>query len=164
MDFLTESGLEIDRGVVVDRQMQTSVSDIYAAGDLIQFIDQADGREAVSALWSNAVHTGRVAGCNMSGGRSLMPPLLSVMNSTEIAGLPLISAGFLDDPEERYTTFAEAHGENYRRLLFDQDRLVGMLFIGRVDRAGVYTNLIRQRISLGSRRDALVREVMEAMR
>ncbi len=165
IDFLKNAGLEIEHGIVVNQQMQSSVPDIYAAGDLIQFIDQADGKTVVSGLWSNAVHSGRVAGCCMSGGRAVLPPLLSVMNSTEIAGLPLLSAGVLDDPQGRYTVFAEACGNSYRKLLFDQNRLVGMIFLGQTERAGVYANLIRCQIPLEkSRREQLVREVMGAIK
>lgn len=163
-DFLRGAGLEIERGVVVDRQMRTSVPDIYAAGDLIQFVDQADGSKTVSGLWSNAVHSGRVAGCCMSGGKAELPPLLSVMNSTEIAGLPLLSAGLMNDPTGRCAVFAEACGDNYRKLIFDQDRLVGMIFLGKAERAGVYANLIRNRVPLGRERDALVREIMREMK
>ncbi len=163
-DFLRGAGLEVERGVVVDSQMRTSVPDIYAAGDLIQFVDQADGSTAVSGLWSNAVHSGKVAGCCMSGGKAVLPPLLSVMNSTEIAGLPLLSAGVLDDTEGRYEIFAETCGSSYRKFVFEQDRLAGMIFLGCTERAGVYANLIRNRIPLGLRRDELVREAMAELR
>ena len=164
IDFLLESGIKVDHGVVVNNRMRTSVPDIYAAGDLIRFIDQATGEKAVSGLWSNAVHTGSVAGCSMSGGRSEMPPMLSVMNSTEIAGLPIISAGLLHTQSDQYAVYTEAQGEKYRKLIFDQDRLVGMIFLGDVSRAGVYTNLIRNRIPLGDRRDTVIREVMTKIR
>lgn len=162
--FLAQSGIEIKRGVVVDQQMRTSAPDIYAAGDLIQFTDQADGSPAVSGLWSNAVHSGRVAGCNMSGGKAAAPPMLAVMNSTEIAGLPLLSAGLLKSTAGRHEVVAEACGGNYRRLIFEQDRLAGLLFLGKAERAGAYVNLIRCRMPLGGQRDALLREVMAEMR
>lgn len=164
IDFLAASGIAIERGVLADSRMQTSLPNIYAAGDLVQFTDQAAGDEEVSALWSNAVHTGRVAGCNMSGGRAVVPPMLSVMNSTEIAGLPLISAGKLDDPAGKHAVFAESCGDNCRKLLFAKDRLVGLLFLGNVNRAGVYVNMIRNRMPLQGRRDELVREVMKELR
>ncbi|CAK8711096.1 hypothetical protein GCAAIG_00350 [Candidatus Electronema halotolerans] len=161
IDFLAQSGIAIERGVLVDSRMQTSLPNIYAAGDLVQFTDQAAGGEEVSALWSNAVHTGRIAGSNMSGGRAVAPPMLSVMNSTEIAGLPLISAGQLDDPAGECAVFAESCGDSYRKLLFAEERLVGLLFLGNVDRAGVYVNMIRNRMPLQGRRGELVREVMK---
>ncbi len=144
--------------------MQTSVPDIYAAGDMVQFHDAVIGKDVVSALWGNAVHMGRTAGFNMSGIKAFVPPLLSSLNSTEIAGLPIISAGLLHTQSDRYTVYAETKGENYRKLIFAQDRLVGMIFLGDVSRAGVYTNLIRNRIPLGDRREAVLQEAMSAIR
>jgi nitrite reductase (NADH) large subunit len=160
VEFLADSGIAVDQAVLTDREMQTSVPDIYAAGDMVQFHDAVIGKDVVSALWGNAVHMGRTAGFNMSGIKAFVPPLLSSLNSTEIAGLPIISAGLLHTQSDQYAVYAEAQGENYRKLIFDQDCLVGMIFLGDVNRAGVYTNLIRNRIPLGDRRNALIHEVM----
>ena len=101
----------------------------------------------------------------MCGIKAFVPPLLSSFNSTEIAGLPVISAGLLHTqaPSQRYAVYTEARGENYRKLVFEQDRLAGMIFVGNINRAGVYTNLVRNRIPLGKRRDTVIREIMEAI-
>ncbi|MDU9047971.1 MAG: FAD-dependent oxidoreductase [Candidatus Electrothrix sp. Rat3] len=163
IEFLADSGIAVDQAVLTNREMQTSVPDIYAAGDMVQFHDAVIDQDVVSALWGNAVHMGRTAGFNMSGIQAYVPPLLSSLNSTEIAGLPIISAGLLHTQSDRYAVYTEAQGENYRKLIFDQDRLVGMIFLGDVSRAGVYTNLIRNRIPLGDRRDAVLKEVMSAI-
>ena len=160
VEFLADSGVDIDLAVRTDREMQTSVVNIYAAGDMVQFHDAVIDKDVVSALWGNAVHMGRTAGFNMSGIKALVPPLLSSLNSTEIGGLPIISAGLLHTDASQHTVYTEAQGENYRKLILDQDRLVGMIFLGNVNKAGVYTNLIRNRIPLGNRRDQLVREIM----
>ncbi|WLE97756.1 MAG: FAD-dependent oxidoreductase [Candidatus Electrothrix communis] len=164
IEFLADSGIAVDQAVLTDREMQTSIPDIYAAGDMVQFHDAVIGKDVVSALWGNAVHMGRTAGFNMSGIKAFVPPLLSSLNSTEIAGLPIISAGLLHTQSDRYTVYAETKGENYRKLIFAQDRLVGMIFLGDVSRAGVYTNLIRNRIPLGDRREAVLQEAMSAIR
>lgn len=165
VEFLAGSGIDIDLAVLTDREMQTSVPDIYAAGDMVQIHDPVLGKDVVSALWGNAVHMGRTAGFNMSGIKAFVPPLLSSFNSTEIAGLPVISAGLLHTqaPSQRYAVYTEARGENYRKLVFEQDRLAGMIFVGNINRAGVYTNLVRNRIPLGKRRDTVIREIMEAI-
>ncbi|MCI5132760.1 MAG: hypothetical protein D3904_14885 [Candidatus Electrothrix sp. EH2] len=168
VEFLAGSGIAVDQAVLTDREMRTSVPDIYAAGDMVQIHDPVLDKDVVSALWGNAVHMGRTAGFNMSGIKAFVPPLLSSFNSTEIAGLPIISAGLLHRQSKqsasgRYAVYTEARGENYRKLVFEQDRLAGMIFVGNINRAGVYTNLIRNRIPLGERRDAVIREIMEAI-
>ena len=165
IEFLADSGIDIDQAVVTDQEMQTSIPNIYAAGDMVQIRDPVLGKDTVSALWGNAVHMGRTAGFNMSGIKAFVPPLLSSFNSTEIAGLPIISAGLLhiQSEDERYAVYTEARGENYRKLIFEQDRLAGMIFVGNINGAGVYTNMIRNRIPLGNRRDALIREITGAI-
>ncbi|MCW5213349.1 NAD(P)/FAD-dependent oxidoreductase, partial [Desulfobulbus sp. TB] len=163
IEFLADSGIAVDQAVLTDQEMQTSVPDIYAAGDMVQFHDAVIGKDVVSTLWGNAVHMGRTAGFNMSGIKAVVPPLLSSLNSTEIAGLPIISAGLIHPQSEQITVYAEAQGDNYRKLLFDQDRLVGMIFLGDITKAGVYINLIRNRIELGGKKDALIREVMSVL-
>ncbi|MCI5134628.1 MAG: hypothetical protein D3920_06055, partial [Candidatus Electrothrix sp. AW2] len=163
VEFLAGSGVDTDLAVLTNQEMQTSVPDIYAAGDMVQIHDAVTGEDVISGLWGNAVHMGRTAGFNMSGIKAVVPPFLSSFNSTEIAGLPIISAGLIHPQSEQYTVYTEAQGENYRKLIFDKDRLVGMIFLGDITKAGVYINLIRNRIALGERKDALIRKVMSVL-
>lgn len=59
--------VQIDRGIVVDDRMQTSVSGIYAAGDCCQGNNLQSGQTQIIGLWANAGVQGRVAGRNMAG-------------------------------------------------------------------------------------------------
>lgn len=59
--------VRIDRGIVVDDRMQTSVSGIYAAGDCCQGNNLQSGQTQIIGLWANAGVQGRVAGRNMAG-------------------------------------------------------------------------------------------------
>lgn len=59
--------VRIDRGIVVDDRMQTSVSGIYAAGDCCQVNNLQSGQTQIIGLWANAGVQGRVAGRNMAG-------------------------------------------------------------------------------------------------
>ncbi len=108
VEFLADSGIDVDLAVLTDQGMQTSVPDIYAAGDMVQIHDAVIGKDVVSALWGNAVHMGRTAGYNMSGIKAVVPPLLSSLNSTELAGLPIISAGLLHPQHTQHTVYAES--------------------------------------------------------
>jgi NADPH-dependent 2,4-dienoyl-CoA reductase/sulfur reductase-like enzyme len=49
--FLEGSGIELGRGVLVDRYFRTNVPDIYAAGDCAELRDPLPGRKAVEPLW-----------------------------------------------------------------------------------------------------------------
>ena len=56
--FLADTGLEIDKGILVDAYLRTSVPDVYAIGDCAQVREPRPGRKAIEAVW----YTGRMMG------------------------------------------------------------------------------------------------------
>ena len=56
VELAREAGIEVAQGIVVDSQMRTSLSNIYAAGDCAQFGERLVG------LWPVALEMGRIAG------------------------------------------------------------------------------------------------------
>lgn len=66
--FLKESGLHINRGIVVDQRMRTNYEGIYAAGDCCEAYDIQSRTHRNIGVWFNAGKQGQVAGANMAGG------------------------------------------------------------------------------------------------
>ncbi len=62
-----ESGLNVENGIVVNENLQTSASDVYAAGDVANFFHAALGKRARVEHEDNAVAMGKLAGRNMAG-------------------------------------------------------------------------------------------------
>lgn len=154
----SESGIQVNRGIVTDRRMQTSIPGIYAAGDCAEGYDLLLGENRLIAIWPNAYQQGVVAGCNMAGVEREYEGGLP-MNSVEVCGVPTISVGLTDPPEgdgyevlERYDRETPA----YKRLVLRDNRLVGAICIGHVDRAGIYTGLIRDRADVAPFKDHLL--------
>lgn len=56
--FLKGSGIDLDRGVLVNRYLETNLPGIYAIGDCAQQRAPMKGRKAVEAVW----YTGRMMG------------------------------------------------------------------------------------------------------
>jgi nitrite reductase (NADH) large subunit len=67
VDFLEGSGIDLDKGVVVDEQLRTSVSNIYCAGDAAQVVDPKEKLNRINFGWLSAIRQGEVAGKNMAG-------------------------------------------------------------------------------------------------
>jgi len=76
VDFLLKSGLEIDRGILVNETLQTSYEDVYASGDCAQIYNPAIRNYWVSIGWPNAVKLGEIAAHNLLGtaDKVKMPP------------------------------------------------------------------------------------------
>ncbi|HHU36384.1 MAG TPA: FAD-dependent oxidoreductase [Treponema sp.] len=66
-DLAQQAGLNIDNGIAVDAHLQTSVLDIYAAGDVANFFHTTLGRRVRVEHEDNAVKMGNMAGRNMAG-------------------------------------------------------------------------------------------------
>lgn len=149
LGWLTGSGLAIEQGLVVDQRLRTSSEQIYAAGDVVQTRDLVTGKSIVSALWTNAVAMGRTAGLNMAGGKMDYPGSLEVMNATEIEQLAMISVGDINPVGDGYEIATRRRPDSYRKLVFRNEALVGAVFLGDIENAGVYTALIKSGRSLG---------------
>jgi NAD(P)H-nitrite reductase large subunit len=67
VDFLLGTGLNIDRGLLVNEYLQTNLPDIYAAGDCAQVYNPALRNYWVSIGWPNAEKLGEVAARNLLG-------------------------------------------------------------------------------------------------
>jgi len=157
VEFLKGSGIEVNRGILVNERMETNVEGIYAAGDCAEFYDLVDGKRKVIAIWPVAVAQGRVAGYNMAG-RNVRYPGSIPMNSVEIAGVPTVSVGHSNVEGEEYEIFTYEDGRTYKKVVIKDNKLVGAIFVNDIDRAGIYTGLILQKLDVSSFKEKLLAE------
>jgi NADPH-dependent 2,4-dienoyl-CoA reductase/sulfur reductase-like enzyme len=68
VDLAKDAGLTVDDGIVVNEKLETSVADIYAAGDVANFYHFALEERTRVEHEDNAVSMGKLAGRNMAGG------------------------------------------------------------------------------------------------
>ena len=151
------AGCAVERGIVVDDHMRTSVQGIYAAGDCTVQADPDTGRLRPLAIWPNASMQGETAGRNMAGVDEAFDKGIP-MNATGFMGLHYISAGVYEG-EQLLTHTADT----YKLLCVKDDRLVGFILLGNIDRAGIYTALVRERTPLSSIDFDLIRDTPQLM-
>jgi len=96
--FLENSGLKIDKGIVVNEFMETTVQDIYAAGDVAEFNDIVLGIRHLTGHIESAQFQGRTAGRNMAGAHEAFSQVTAY--DTEIFGTMLMFIGALEYGDE----------------------------------------------------------------
>lgn len=143
VELVKDSGIDVNRGILVDKHMRTSVPNVYAAGDIAEAFDPLTGTQRVLPILPNAYIGGRVAGINMTGGEAEYNAGLSV-NSVNFFGHPVMSAGFATQPEEDgFKVFSKVDESGYRRFVTREGKLVGLIITENVERAGILTGLMR---------------------
>ena len=143
--LVKDCGGKTERGILVDDHMQTSLPDVYAAGDCTQGMDASVGQQRVLAILPNASLQGYCAGVNMAGGDAVFDNAIP-MNAIGFFGLHALSAGSNCGGE----VYEETDGRHLKRLYSKNNRLTGFMLIGDTTRAGIYTSLIREKTPLDS--------------
>lgn len=159
-DFLSGSKIITDQGIVVNRQTACNIPDTFAAGDVAVAFDPVTGKRIMTSLWTNAVEMGRCAGFNMAGRKTAYAGTFGVMNATQVADEPFVSMGIVHTKDTDYEVHVRATGSTHRKVVFspDGDRLVGVLFIGDITKAGMYRYVIRENMPIGQMKSMIVNQ------
>ncbi len=158
IDFLDDSGVETDYGILVDPQMQTNVEGIFAAGDVAQGLDFSSGERSVHAIQPTASEHARIAALNMAGIPATYKGSL-LMNVLDTVGLIATSFGHWQGVEGG--DHAEAVDEDnykYLRLEFEDDCLIGACSVGITQHVGAVRGLIQSCTKLGHWKERLVED------
>jgi len=155
VDLAQAAGLQVESGILVNEYLQTSDRNVYAAGDAAQGPDRLGGPRAVHAIQPTATDHGRLAGANMAGQSVAYPGSLS-MNILDVMGLHCVSIGRWDARGLESSTAADHSRALYRRLVWEEDRLVGAVLVGPspdlalVNDIGMAKGMIQAQVHLGA--------------
>ena len=145
LSFVPRDQIEADLGILVSSRMETSVPGIFAAGDVAESVDIARKTRWVNAIWPEAVAQGRIAGMNMAG-RPLDYKGSLGRNVIRMSDLDVMSGGLVNPPPDApYEILSHTDpGRNvYRKLVFQEDKLVGMALVNAIEQGGVLLSLIQ---------------------
>ena len=134
-ELLKDSGIKINKGIVVNEKMETSIKDIYAAGDIAEF------ENALYGLWNIASVQGEVAGSNMVGveNRYTVPATATILNAFNYS---MFSIGaMVDEAADKIILENEPLVVNtlpvdslavksYKKILLKDNEIIGAIFMG----------------------------------
>ena len=161
--FLEGSGVKVSDGILVNERMQSSVPEIYAAGDVTEAAGFYSQQPQLNAIQPNAADQARIAAINMSGGQTAAQGSLAI-NVLDTLGLISTSFGQWQGVKggEGVELVDEANFR-YLSLQFKDDVLVGATSIGWTDHVGALRGLIQGRVRLGEWKTKLLQDPTQFM-
>ena len=144
------SGITVKRGILVDKQMRTSDSNIYAFGECCQFEEYTYG--LVAPIWQQAEVVLSSLTSETSNYREE-----PVATQLKISGVELFSCGELIDADDRDTLIYQDFKKNeYRKLWLKENRLVGAVLYGDVREGQWYFEQLKENNDLSACRQQLL--------
>jgi nitrite reductase (NADH) large subunit len=131
IDLAVNAGIKVEKGVVVDEHMQTSVNDVYAAGDVAEF----GGR--VYGIIPAALEQANIAAINMLEKEKRVYKGTTPSNTLKIVGVDLTSMGPVNPEGPQYEEIKKIDkGKGiYKKIVLEKGKIVGAIILG--DRKGV---------------------------
>jgi NADPH-dependent 2,4-dienoyl-CoA reductase/sulfur reductase-like enzyme len=153
VELAQQAGLAVDNGVVVNEYLQSSHPDIYAAGDVANYLDPIFGKRRRVEHWGHAEYCGQLAGQNMAGAQNKYDLLTYVWS--DIFDLHLEFAG--DESEHDQVLLRGTMQEKSFTVLYLKRHVLRAYFAINTGPAefGMLQRLIRQKRDLTGREEQL---------
>ncbi len=136
-ELLAGTAVRINTGIVCDDRLETDVKGIFAAGDVAEFYDPVAEMHYRMGTWNNAGAHGKVVAANMAGGDQRyhdVPEYSSKLFTNQTITQFGLSPEYRTDLET--VRKIDREKKHYRALFFRENRLAGVVMIGKGNRAG----------------------------
>jgi 3-phenylpropionate/trans-cinnamate dioxygenase ferredoxin reductase subunit len=144
VELVERAGAEVDDGIVVDERFRTSLSDVYAIGDVARYPDLTSGRLRRIEHWSNADAQGAHLGRQLAGARAAYDVVPVFF--TQLFGRKLQVLGDVEPAVECVLRGSLADGRLIGFHLDEKRRLVGAVIHGQAADVGAeLETLLRER-------------------
>jgi NAD(P)H-nitrite reductase large subunit len=140
VNFLTDSSVKLERGIVIDSHCETTVKDIFAAGDVT----------ALAPIWPVAIKQGKTAALNMLGIETDHTDNFAFRNSMNFFGLETVSVGIIQAPDQSFETDIFETASVYKKIIHKDGIIYGAILQGDISYCGVLTHLIKNKINISA--------------
>ena len=159
-ELITGTELKLNRGIIVDNFMRTSVPDVYASGDVAETWDFTINQNRLLPLWPLAVSQGKVSGYNMAGKKTEYAGGTN-MSSLKYFGIPVVSIGITNPKDATPFEILVKYGpeENlYKKIVLKDNIVVGIILVNDIERAGTLFHLMKNRVNVKKFKRELISE------
>lgn len=145
-----DAHLTVGRGITVDDQLRTSDPAIFALGECVEHDQQLFG--LVAPLYDQA----RVLADTLMGQDAAFKPVQTA-TKLKVTGVDLFSAGdFADAPGREDIVFRDPGRSVYKRLIIEDDRLIGAVMYGDTADGAWFFDKIKAGAPISDLRDTLI--------
>ncbi len=145
-----DAGLEMGRAIKVDAQMRTSDPHIFAVGECVEFENNVFG--LVAPLYDQA----KVLANTLLGKEDTFK-VREISTKLKVTGCDLFSAGDFADGEGREDiVFRDPKRRVYKRLIVENDRLIGAVMYGDTADSNWFFGLIKDGTDIEEMRETLI--------
>ncbi len=150
--FLEGSGIETQRGIVVNEFLESSAQDVYAVGDCSQQRNPLPGRNPIEAIWYTGKMAGETVAYNICGKKVAYDPGIW-FNSAKFFDIEFQVYGtVLINPPENHSAIYWEHGSGKKsiRIVYDKYTLeiLGFNLMGVRYRHEVCEKWIQEKVSV----------------
>lgn len=140
LDLVRDTEIEYDRGIKVNKYLETSVENIYAAGDV------AEVEGLVLGLWSAGNEQGKIAGANMTGDRKeyTSPKPYTTL---QIGDISLFSAGNVKKFDKVYE-YKEESKDIHHKLFTTNGKITGVILFGDISEMNKLRKAVLENLDL----------------
>lgn len=137
-DFIKNTNIFYDKGIVINDKCETTQKDVYAAGDVV----------GKNAIWPIAVKQGLVSAYNMCGKERLIDDSFTAKNSMNFMGIATVSLGMVEPVDESYKVVVRKDNNNYKKFIYKDNVIYGAIAQGDISYIGTITYLIKNKVEI----------------
>ncbi len=146
-----DAGLDVNRGILAGKGMQTSDPDILAVGECAEVAGQVYG--LVAPLYEMA----RVAAAKLAGDDNAEFVHSDTPTKLKVTGIDLFSLGdFADGDDRQEIVLRDASAGVYKRLVLKDDRIIGTVLFGDTADGAWFNDLKKKQTDISEMRETLI--------
>ncbi|TRZ52284.1 NAD(P)/FAD-dependent oxidoreductase [bacterium] len=156
VEWLRSSGIALGRGITANEYLETSIPDVWTAGDIAEYNDLVLKEIFLCGNWMNSRAQGEIAGLGMMGKRTEYK-MVTFQTSHGFGDV----IGFIGDmrttPERKEIYREDAARNSLTRLIIRGENVIGATLVNRLHEMGAIAKLIKERIDISDKTEDLAK-------
>jgi len=160
LDIVKGLDIKTNRGILVNNYMETSVKDIYAAGDVAELQSNNNVGIVSSYIWPNALAQGKCAASNMAGQVQEFSSDAGFSNAVRLRDIPFVSMGMINPVEKEYESlvFCDKEDHIYRKVVLRDNKIKGLILLGDTSAANILSDFVKNGKDISQIKDIIAKK------